>query len=102
MVHLRLLLSLLCAVCALGLALLKPVAASADEPPAAPDAAPASTTLAPQVLPVVKSHHPATRTTQFHLPFGTRVTDFAKKLVGTRYVYGGSSPRTGFDCSGLV
>ena len=26
----------------------------------------------------------------------------AAKLVGTRYQYGGSSPLTGFDCSGLV
>jgi cell wall-associated NlpC family hydrolase len=107
MVHLRLLLSLLCAVCAMGLALLKPMAASADEPPASPDPTPASTTPAPQVLPVFKPHHAephhaATRTTQFHLPFGTRVVDFAKRLVGTRYVYGGSTPRSGFDCSGFV
>src|SRR3954468_19423789 len=103
MVHLRLLLSLLCAVCAMGLALLKPVPASADEPPAAsPDGAPASTTPAPQLIPVVQAHPAATRTTQFHLPFGTRVVDFAKRLVGARYVYGGSSPHTGFDCSGFV
>src|SRR3954463_9875245 len=88
MVHIRLFLSMLCAVCALGLALLKPMPASADEPPAAP----ASTALGPQALPVVKAHRVATRTTQFHLPLGTRVADFAKRLVGTRYVYGGSSP----------
>jgi cell wall-associated NlpC family hydrolase len=98
---------MLCAVCAVGLALLKPLPARADEAPApaAPEPAPASTTPAPQVLPVVR-HTPArrapTRTTQFHLPFGTRVVDFAKKFVGTRYVYGGSTPRSGFDCSGLV
>jgi cell wall-associated NlpC family hydrolase len=102
MVHLRLPLSLLCAVCALGLALLKPMPASADEPPAAPDPTPASTTPVPQVLPVVKARHRPTRTTQFHLPFGTRVVDFAKKLVGTRYVYGGTTPGSGFDCSGFV
>jgi cell wall-associated NlpC family hydrolase len=102
MVHLRLLLSVLCAVGALGLALLKPLPAGADEPPVAPEPPPASTTPAPQVLAVVKPHPAARRRPQFHLPFRTRVVDFARKLVGTRYVYGGSSPRSGFDCSGLV
>jgi cell wall-associated NlpC family hydrolase len=43
-----------------------------------------------------------TRTTQFHLPFGTRVVDYAKRFRGIRYSYGGSSPRSGFDCSGFV
>jgi cell wall-associated NlpC family hydrolase len=36
------------------------------------------------------------------LPLGTRAADFAKRFVGVRYTYGGTSPRTGFDCSGLV
>ena len=31
-----------------------------------------------------------------------RVVDYAKRFRGVRYVYGGSSPRTGFDCSGFV
>jgi cell wall-associated NlpC family hydrolase len=30
------------------------------------------------------------------------VVDCAKSFLGTPYVYGGSSPKTGFDCSGLV
>ena len=102
MVHLRLLASMLCAVCVVGLALVRPLPVRADDaaPPAPPEPAPASTTPAPQVLPVVKAA--PKRTTQFHLPFGTRVVDYAKKLVGTRYVYGGSTPRSGFDCSGFV
>jgi peptidoglycan DL-endopeptidase CwlO len=33
---------------------------------------------------------------------GEKVARFAKTFIGIRYVYGGSSPRTGFDCSGLV
>jgi cell wall-associated NlpC family hydrolase len=33
---------------------------------------------------------------------GEKIARFAKKFVGVRYVYGGSSPRSGFDCSGLV
>jgi cell wall-associated NlpC family hydrolase len=34
--------------------------------------------------------------------FGARVVTYAKKFLGVRYVYGGSSPRSGFDCSGFV
>ena len=33
---------------------------------------------------------------------GVRAVDFARHWLGVRYVYGGSSPRTGFDCSGFV
>jgi cell wall-associated NlpC family hydrolase len=34
--------------------------------------------------------------------FGTRVAAYARHLVGVPYRWGGTSPRTGFDCSGLV
>ncbi|HEY7008047.1 MAG TPA: C40 family peptidase [Jatrophihabitantaceae bacterium] len=33
---------------------------------------------------------------------GSRVVKIAKRFVGHRYTYGGASPRTGFDCSGLA
>lgn len=33
---------------------------------------------------------------------GTRIVAQARKYLGVRYVYGGSSPSTGFDCSGYV
>ncbi len=33
---------------------------------------------------------------------GERAVSFARRLVGARYSWGGDSPRTGFDCSGLV
>ena len=33
---------------------------------------------------------------------GEKVARYAKTFIGVRYVYGGSTPRSGFDCSGLV
>jgi cell wall-associated NlpC family hydrolase len=35
-------------------------------------------------------------------PPGTRAVRYARKLLGVPYHYGGSSPQTGFDCSGFV
>jgi cell wall-associated NlpC family hydrolase len=35
-------------------------------------------------------------------PTGSPVVNVAKRYIGTRYVYGGSSPRGGFDCSGFT
>jgi N-acetylmuramoyl-L-alanine amidase len=31
-----------------------------------------------------------------------KLSEFAMKFLGTRYVYGGASPDSGFDCSGFV
>lgn len=33
---------------------------------------------------------------------GQEIADFARQYVGYSYVYGGASPWTGFDCSGLM
>lgn len=35
-------------------------------------------------------------------PLGVRAARLALRYLGVRYTWGGSSPRTGFDCSGLV
>jgi cell wall-associated NlpC family hydrolase len=111
MLRIQVLLSMLCAVLAVAAALVKPLPARGDDAPAptpTPDT-PASTIPPPQPLFVAEApitaaaaRKRAFRTPQLHLPFGTRVVDYAKHFLGTRYVYGGSSPRTGFDCSGLV
>ena len=33
---------------------------------------------------------------------GAAVVEYAKQFIGTKYVYGGSAPSTGFDCSGFT
>jgi cell wall-associated NlpC family hydrolase len=39
---------------------------------------------------------------RYNQSVGNQAAANAAKLVGTRYQYGGASPLTGFDCSGLV
>jgi cell wall-associated NlpC family hydrolase len=106
------LLILLCAVAlTLGVALLKPLPSRADagEVPPTPDPTPTnSDPIVPQ-LPVVHTtpvRKPAAIVHRvhraIHIPLGEKVVKYAKHLIGVRYVYGGSSPATGFDCSGFV
>jgi cell wall-associated NlpC family hydrolase len=81
MTHTRRLLSLLAVMGAVAFALVKPLPGRAAG--AVRKAAP-------------------TRTTQSRSTFGVRIVAYAKRFRGIRYVYGGTSPRSGFDCSGFV
>jgi cell wall-associated NlpC family hydrolase len=103
MLRIRHLLSMLCVAFALCVALAKPLTSRADvgAPPAPADPVPPVNTepVVPQ-LPVVKAK--PVRTTQMHMAFGRRVVGYAERFRGIRYVYGGSTPGSGFDCSGFV
>jgi cell wall-associated NlpC family hydrolase len=112
MLRLRLLFLLLFLTFAFGLVLVRPFKAEAETTATGPNPTdqvppvPGLTELpgetgTPAILrkPAAVVHHLAHA---FHLPLGQRVVSYAKHLLGVRYEYGGSSPRTGFDCSGFV
>jgi cell wall-associated NlpC family hydrolase len=86
----------LCALAAsLAVALLKPLGGRADDG-SSPVVSPDATTTAQPVAPT------PTRKLASSLQVGLRVVGYAKTFLGVRYAYGGSSPRSGFDCSGFV
>jgi cell wall-associated NlpC family hydrolase len=108
--NIRFLLLLLSVALALAVAFLRPLPSRADVLPDPTDGPPQTTTEpTPTPKPVSFSQaFPAKKAkrrllaVQRRLAIGVEATTFAKRLLGVRYVYGGSSPRTGFDCSGFV
>jgi cell wall-associated NlpC family hydrolase len=92
----------LCALAfTLALVLVRPLASRADDGSTDPIVTTPEPTPAVDTTPL---HHqvPVVRKLQQSTAFGLRVVKYAKKFLGVPYVYGGSSPRSGFDCSGFV
>ena len=94
----RLLILLLAIALALVLALLRPLQGRAERAP-----------LKTRILeaPVAKlapppRHLMSVPASTGRLAFGHRIVSYARHLLGIRYSWGGTSPHTGFDCSGLV
>ncbi|MDX6470822.1 MAG: peptidoglycan DL-endopeptidase CwlO [Gaiellaceae bacterium] len=103
----RLLLVLCSLAFALAVVLMRPLPSRADPgetTPVTPDPNPVSTDPVAHQLPVVKAvRRPAAVVHKvLHVPLGEKVVKYAKHFLGVRYVYGGSTPSSGFDCSGFV
>ena len=94
---LRLLILLLAIAIALALALVRPLQGRANRA-AGTRAAPHSV----QKLEPRSRHQPVFLPPAAASKFGGRVIAYARRFLGIRYTYGGTTPRTGFDCSGLV
>jgi peptidoglycan DL-endopeptidase CwlO len=87
----RLLILLLATALALVLALLRPLQGHATRA-----AGPAPKLVPSPLQPVFRPPHPP------EPPFGSRVVAYARQFLGVPYSWGGTTPRTGFDCSGFV
>jgi cell wall-associated NlpC family hydrolase len=93
----RLLILLLAITLALVLALVRPLQGRATRTAKRHGAAAAKVVSRPAPRP----HRPA-RSHRALGTFGIRVVSYARHFLGVPYSWGGSTPRTGFDCSGLV
>jgi cell wall-associated NlpC family hydrolase len=91
----RLLILLLAIALALVLALMRPLQGRATRFAKKPKTHPVKVQAVPKQLLFPHPFPP-------RIPFGHRVVAYARHFLGIPYTYGGISPSTGFDCSGLV
>jgi cell wall-associated NlpC family hydrolase len=92
----RLLILLLALAVALVLALVRPIQGLATRPTKRARAHHAKL-LPPPIR--LHFHH---RAPDPRRRFGDRIVEYARHFLGIHYSWGGTSPRSGFDCSGLV
>ena len=92
----RLLILLLAIALAVVLALVRPLQGRATGPTTKRAAARQAGLM------LTRRRHLMSHTPDAAPPFGDRIVMYARHFLGVRYSWGGISPRTGFDCSGLV
>ena len=94
---LRVFLVLAALTLSMALSLLRPLSGRADDGTTPIRSVDPVTTAQP-----VAKKLPARQLASARAAMSRRVVSYAKRFLGVRYVYGGSSPRSGFDCSGFV
>lgn len=100
----RLLILLLAIALAVSLALLRPLQGRATRPAKKPHPHQTGHVQHLRIHRGKPHHHqkPRHHRAEAAAAFGHRVVAYARHFLGVRYSWGGTSPRTGFDCSGLV
>lgn len=63
---------------------------------------PVATPIAPRKTPAPVHVDPSAQGTGAVNQKGAAIVEVARRYLGTKYVWGGASPKTGFDCSGLI